>query len=103
MVFDLLFLRTRSFMAAALKVRRQALTDVCAQFPLQCLLLSEGLGQYGCALFAQVLSLGLEGIMAKRLDSPYLPGKRSRCWLKIKPALSRIHPFSATVYEPQRW
>ncbi len=90
-------------MPALLKVRRQALTDLWAQFPVQCLLLSEGLSRYGRALFAQVLSLGVEGIMAKRLDCPYLPGKRSCCCLKIKPALSKIHPFSATVYEPQRW
>jgi bifunctional non-homologous end joining protein LigD len=27
---------------------------------------------------------GLEGIVAKRLDSPYLPGKRSTSWTKIK-------------------
>jgi ATP-dependent DNA ligase len=31
------------------------------------------------------MRLGLEGIMAKRLDGPYLPGKRSSYWLKIKP------------------
>lgn len=28
--------------------------------------------------------LGLEGIVAKRLDSPYLPGKRPGTWIKIK-------------------
>jgi bifunctional non-homologous end joining protein LigD len=27
---------------------------------------------------------GLEGILAKRLDSPYLPGKRSPTWTKVK-------------------
>jgi bifunctional non-homologous end joining protein LigD len=27
---------------------------------------------------------GLEGIVAKRLDSRYAPGRRSRAWLKIK-------------------
>ena len=27
---------------------------------------------------------GLEGVMAKRLDSIYEPGKRSRAWLKLK-------------------
>ncbi|MBM2618877.1 ATP-dependent DNA ligase [Actinoplanes sp. LDG1-06] len=27
---------------------------------------------------------GLGGIVAKRLDSPYLPGRRSRLWLEIK-------------------
>jgi bifunctional non-homologous end joining protein LigD len=26
---------------------------------------------------------GLDGIVAKRLDSPYLPGRRSRLWLAI--------------------
>jgi bifunctional non-homologous end joining protein LigD len=28
--------------------------------------------------------MGLEGIMAKQRHSPYFPGKRSECWLKIK-------------------
>ena len=28
--------------------------------------------------------MGIEGVMAKRLDSSYLPGKRSDAWLKIK-------------------
>src|SRR5205085_12024047 len=27
---------------------------------------------------------GLEGVMAKRLDSIYEPGKRTRAWLKVK-------------------
>jgi bifunctional non-homologous end joining protein LigD len=27
---------------------------------------------------------GLEGIVAKRLDSPYTPGKRSSGWIKVK-------------------
>jgi bifunctional non-homologous end joining protein LigD len=27
---------------------------------------------------------GLEGVVAKRLDSPYEPGRRSRSWLKVK-------------------
>ena len=32
------------------------------------------------------LRLGNEGLMAKRLDSPYVPGTRGRYWFKIKPA-----------------
>jgi len=28
--------------------------------------------------------LGLEGVVAKRLDAPYLPGRRSTAWRKIK-------------------
>ncbi len=32
---------------------------------------------------------GLEGIVAKRLDSPYLPGKRAPSWRKIKNILTQ--------------
>ncbi len=38
----------------------------------------------GEALLTAADEQGLEGIMAKRLASRYLPGKRSRDWLKIK-------------------
>ncbi len=37
----------------------------------------------GEAFLAQVLALGLEGIVAKRADAPYRGG-RSDCWFKIK-------------------
>ena len=35
-------------------------------------------------LFERVLALELEGIVAKRLDSTYKSGERTREWLKIK-------------------
>ena len=35
-------------------------------------------------LYAAALEQGFEGIVAKRLDSPYQPGERSRAWLKLK-------------------
>jgi bifunctional non-homologous end joining protein LigD len=38
----------------------------------------------GKALLEAAKQQQLEGIMAKRLDSRYLPGKRTRDWLKIK-------------------
>ena len=38
----------------------------------------------GQALLAAAEQQGLEGVMAKRLGSRYLPGKRSRDWLKVK-------------------
>ncbi len=34
----------------------------------------------------QALAAGHEGLMAKRLDSPYAVGKRGKKWFKIKPA-----------------
>ena len=39
----------------------------------------------GKAFFREVVSQGLEGVMAKTLSGPYLIGRRSRLWLKIKP------------------
>src|SRR5207249_1552089 len=38
----------------------------------------------GVALLAAAREQQLEGIIAKRLDSRYLPGKRTRDWLKVK-------------------
>ncbi|HEY8393269.1 MAG TPA: non-homologous end-joining DNA ligase [Thermaerobacter sp.] len=47
-------------------------------------LLSQGVAGAGEALFAAARRQGLEGIVAKRLDSPYLPGSRTSWWQKIK-------------------
>jgi bifunctional non-homologous end joining protein LigD len=38
----------------------------------------------GAALLEASRAQGLEGLVAKRLDSPYRPGRRSRLWLKVK-------------------
>jgi ATP-dependent DNA ligase len=36
------------------------------------------------AFVARVVELGLEGVVAKRLDSRYTPGRRSPAWIKHK-------------------
>jgi len=46
--------------------------------------LSEAVERSGRAFFRAVKTDGLEGIMAKDLDSPYRSGTRTRDWLKIK-------------------
>jgi bifunctional non-homologous end joining protein LigD len=38
----------------------------------------------GPAMLEASHKAGLEGIMAKKLDSPYEPGKRSGAWVKVK-------------------
>ncbi len=38
----------------------------------------------GESVLAATREQGLEGIIAKRLDSPYEPGRRSTAWIKIK-------------------
>ncbi len=42
----------------------------------------------GRTAYEAAAAIGLEGIVAKRRDSPYQPGHRSSAWLKIKPRLT---------------
>lgn len=44
----------------------------------------------GEALFAATEEMGLEGVVAKRLDSKYRPGVRARAWTKTK---LRVHSY----------
>jgi bifunctional non-homologous end joining protein LigD len=79
--FDLLHFAGLNLRAAPYEDRQRYLA--------QCLLPSRHLqlvhvSQDAKDLYGAALELGFEGIVAKRLDSPYLPGQRSRAWLKIK-------------------
>lgn len=47
-------------------------------------IISEYVEEKGEEYYAAAARIGLEGIMAKRKDSPYEPGVRSGNWLKIK-------------------
>jgi bifunctional non-homologous end joining protein LigD len=38
----------------------------------------------GAALLEATRAQGLEGVLAKRLDSPYAPGRRTPAWVKVK-------------------
>jgi bifunctional non-homologous end joining protein LigD len=41
-------------------------------------------GEHGEELYREACAKGLEGVIAKRADSPYRSGGRSRDWLKLK-------------------
>ncbi|HZE83543.1 MAG TPA: DNA ligase D, partial [Puia sp.] len=49
--------------------------------------ISENFEASGTEFFATAQKMGLEGIIAKKADSLYFPGARSKEWLKIKTAL----------------
>jgi bifunctional non-homologous end joining protein LigD len=38
----------------------------------------------GTTMMAVAEQRGLEGVVAKRLDCPYVPGQRSKAWIKVK-------------------
>jgi bifunctional non-homologous end joining protein LigD len=73
---------------AGVDLRRSAY-DTRRRYLAQCLLPSSRVQLVHAdddadALYKAALASGFEGIMAKRRDSPYLPGKRSGQWLKFK-------------------
>ena len=45
---------------------------------------SEGIPDHGTALFAAAEEKGVEGIVAKKMKSTYVPGRRTKDWIKIK-------------------
>ena len=80
--FDLLWCAGRTLHHEAYTYRRDQLRDL--QFRGQRWLSPDDHRLDGAALFAACQANGLEGIVAKRLSSPYRPGQRSKDWLKIK-------------------
>ena len=80
--FDLLELDGKPLIGRPLTERRERLAGIIAasQRGVQ---LSESFGN-GRALYKAAQKQRFEGIMAKRADSRYEPGKRSRSWLKVK-------------------
>ena len=87
-VFDLLAFEGYDLRKLPLVKRKEILKKVLPQTgPLR---YSEHFDKNGEALYEQVVKLGLEGIMAKKADSPYRSG-RSGDWLKIR--ADRIDDF----------
>jgi DNA ligase D-like protein (predicted ligase) len=81
-VFDILHLGDRSLLGLPLQERRRILEDALETGGN--VYLSEPVRREGIAFFEVARERGLEGIMAKRLDGPYQPGRRVDYWLKIK-------------------
>lgn len=78
-VFDLLWLDGYNLMSLPLTDRKELLKDLLADNEV--LRFSESFDD-GEALYQQALDLDLEGIVAKRRDSHYLPDARNNNWLK---------------------
>jgi ATP-dependent DNA ligase len=85
LLFDLLYHGGRCLLNEPLARRRAELAAVCAGLDLPEVLFSAGVIGTGTALYAAALARGHEGVVAKRLASPYRPGRRSPAWRKIKP------------------
>lgn len=81
-VFDLLWLDGYDLREVPLHKRKELLQSVVPESGL--IRYSENFDVTASELFEQAERLSLEGIMAKKADSVYVSGKRTRDWAKIK-------------------
>ncbi|MGA7323146.1 MAG: non-homologous end-joining DNA ligase, partial [Rhodomicrobium sp.] len=83
-LFDIMFLDGEDLRSLPLPQRKDRLRGLLPKDPV--LAFSEHRPHCGIRYFKEAEERGLEGIMAKRADSPYRSGERSTDWLKIKTA-----------------
>lgn len=83
MAFDLLYLDGHDLTKTELRVRRHLLEELISGRPESAIRFSESFDATGAELFQAACDHGLEGIIAKRIDSTYRSGRLGD-WLKIK-------------------
>lgn len=82
LAFDALYLEGRPLLRQPL-VRRRARLAKSVEAGGH-LFVPDHIEQDGVELFEACLERGLEGVVAKHVQSPYVPGQRSPFWLKVK-------------------
>jgi bifunctional non-homologous end joining protein LigD len=93
--FDALGFDGRDIMKRPLDERRTVLRDVVSGSRVR---LSEPLPGRPKQIEQAIRRLGLEGVVAKRRDSIYTPGIRSRAWVKVR--FSKRQEFVVGGYKP---
>lgn len=81
-VFDCLSYKGKSITHLPLIERKKIAEKVLVKSKV--LKYSDHVTHHGVQFFSSVAEMDLEGMIAKRASSVYLPGKRTRDWLKIK-------------------
>jgi DNA ligase D-like protein (predicted ligase) len=99
-VFDVIIHGGRRLIHVPLESRRELLSDMAADLKTHTPLigLSDTLDTTPAELIPLVKEFGFEGIIAKRKDSCYEPGKRSGVWLKYK--VNKAQEFVIGGYTP---
>src|SRR5829696_1554418 len=96
-VFDLLYRDGHDLTPAPLEARKQALADLLNGAEIPLVRLSEHFTEPGSVLLKHACGIGLEGIISKRRDAPYRPG-RGGDWIKAK--CSDRQEFVVVGYAP---
>jgi bifunctional non-homologous end joining protein LigD len=94
-MFDVLHAADLDLTALPLGLRKTLLADLFTPKPARTLLVVESVQGAGLELYAAAVQLQLEGLTAKRIDSPYVMGARSDLWRKLKrPGATLCEAFS---------
>ena len=100
--FDLLEVNGRDLRRAPIELRKAVLAKLLRKAPAW-LQLSEHIEEPGDVVFRHACKLGYEGIVSKRLGSPYISG-RPRSWLKFKnPAAPAVKREAEEDWGGRRW
>jgi DNA ligase D-like protein (predicted ligase) len=104
--FDVLIYRGHSLLKAPLESRREVLGEIFKDGNAAPISLSKTIDAPAAELMRVAREFGFEGIIAKRKDSYYEPGKRSGAWLKYRinrgqefviGGYTTGHPFDALI------
>lgn len=95
-VFDLLQVEDRELRRLPIEERMEVLSGLRLTDPIR---LSETLDAPLAVFVPQMKKLGLEGLIAKRRGSIYLPGERPRSWLKQR--FNQVGEFVIGGYLPE--
>jgi DNA ligase-1 len=88
-LFDVLYLNRQNLISTSYVQRRQVLASNAGEIAMTSQMVTDDVREAEQFL-KQAMDEGHEGLMAKRLDSPYTPGIRGKRWLKIKPILEPL-------------
>ena len=88
-LFDMLYADGESLIDQPYVERRERLTEIAGGIPLASQIVTDDQEQANKFL-RRATDEGHEGLVAKRLDSPYTPGVRGKHWFKIKETLEPL-------------
>jgi DNA ligase-1 len=88
-LFDILFLDGESLITLPYVQRRKILAENAGEIALTTQIVTDSKARAE-AFLSEAMDAGHEGLMAKKLDSPYTPGTRGKRWFKIKPVLDPL-------------
>jgi DNA ligase-1 len=88
-LFDILYLNGQSLISLPYIERRRILAENAGEIPLTRQIIT-GNVEEAERFLAEAVNAGHEGLMAKKVDSEYVPGIRGKRWLKIKPTLPTL-------------